>query len=52
MNDICNNDNSKLELENEQLKLMLEMKGTNNDNMLIQELISTVNKLSSKIDSS
>jgi hypothetical protein len=45
-----NNDNSKLELENEQLKLMLEIKSTNNDNMLIQELISTVNKLSSKID--
>ena len=45
-----NNDNSKLELENEQLKLMLEMKTTNNDNMLIQELIKTVKDLSHKVD--
>jgi prophage antirepressor-like protein len=45
-----NNDNSKLELENEQLKLMLEMKTTNNDNGLIQELIKTVKDLSHKID--
>jgi hypothetical protein len=45
-----NNDNSKLELENEQLKLMLEMKTTNNDNGLIQELIKTVKQLSNKID--
>jgi hypothetical protein len=45
-----NNDNSKLELENEQLKLMLEMKSTNNDNGLIQELIKTVKQLSNKID--
>jgi prophage antirepressor-like protein len=45
-----NNDNSKLELENEQLKLMLEMKSTNNDNMLIQELIKTIKDLSHKVD--
>ena len=45
-----NNDNSKLELENEQLKLMLEMKTTNNDNGLIQELIKTVKDLAHKID--
>jgi phage anti-repressor protein len=45
-----NNDNSKLELENEQLKLMLEMKTTNNDNGLIQELIKTVKDLSHKVD--
>jgi len=37
-------------LENEQLKLMLEMKTTNNDNLLIQDLIKTVKQLSSKID--
>jgi len=45
-----NNDTSKLELENEQLKLMLEMKTTNNDNMLIHELIKTINDLSRKVD--
>ena len=45
-----NNDNSKLELENEQLKLMLEMKTTNNDNVLIQELIKTIKDLSHKVD--
>ena len=45
-----NNDNSKLELENEQLKLLLEMKSTNNDNGLIQELIKTVKDLSHKVD--
>jgi len=45
-----NNDNSKLELENEQLKLMLEMKSTNNDNMLIHELIKTVKDLSHTVD--
>ena len=33
-----NNDTNKLELEIEQLKLMLEMKTTNNDNLLIKEL--------------
>jgi hypothetical protein len=45
-----NNDNSKLELENEQLKLLLEMKSTDNDNGLIQELIKTVKDLSHKVD--
>jgi hypothetical protein len=45
-----NNDTSKIELENEQLKLMLEMKTTSNDNLLIQELIKTVKQMSGKID--
>ena len=45
-----NNDTSKIELENEQLKLMLEMKNTNNDNLLIQELIAIVKQMSGKID--
>ena len=45
-----NNDTNKIELENEQLKLMLEMKNTNNDNLLIQELIQTVKQMSGKID--
>jgi prophage antirepressor-like protein len=44
------NDTSKIELENEQLRLMLEMKTTNNDNLLIQELITTVKQMSGKID--
>jgi prophage antirepressor-like protein len=45
-----NNDTNKIELENEQLKLMLEMKNTNNDNLLIQELIQIVKQMSGKID--
>ena len=45
-----NNDTGKLQLENEQLKLMLEMKSTNNDNMLILELIKTIKDLSRKVD--
>jgi len=45
-----NNDTNKLELEIQQLKLMLEMKTTNNDNLLIQDLIKTVKQMSSKID--
>ena len=45
-----NNDTNKLELENEQLKLMIEMKTNNNDNVLIQELIMAVKQMSSKID--
>lgn len=44
------NDTSKIELENEQLRLMLEMKNTSNDNLLIQELVKMVKQLSSKID--
>jgi len=45
-----NNDTNKLELEIQQLKLMLEMKTTNNDNLLIKELVYTVKQMSSKID--
>lgn len=45
-----NNDTNKLELEIEHLKLMLEMKNSNNDNLLIQELIKNVKHLSGKID--
>jgi hypothetical protein len=45
-----NNDTNKLELEIEQLKLLLEMKNTNNDNLLIQDLIKNVKQLSSKMD--
>ena len=45
-----NNDTGKLQLENEQLKLMLEMKSNNNENVLIQELIKTIKHLSHKVD--
>jgi phage anti-repressor protein len=45
-----NNDTGKLQLENERLQLLLEMKSTNNDNLLIHELIKTVKQLSAKID--
>ena len=45
-----NNDTHKLELEIQQLKLMLEMKTSNNDNMLINELFQAVKQLSCKID--
>jgi hypothetical protein len=45
-----NNDTHKLELEIQQLKLMLEMKTSNNDNMLINEMLQTVKQLSCKID--
>jgi hypothetical protein len=44
------NNNAKLELENEQLKLMLEMKNTNNEIPIIQELFQVVKQLSCKID--
>jgi len=44
------NDTHKLELEIQQLKLMLEMKTSNNDNVLIHELLQTVKQLSCKID--
>ena len=44
-----NDDTNKLELEIQQLKLMLEMKNNNNDNILIQNLTKTVNNLSSKV---
>ena len=43
-------DNGKLELEIEQLKIMLQMKTTNNENPIIHELLNTVKQLSSKID--
>ena len=45
-----NNDPGKLQLENEKLQLLLEVKSTNNDNLLIHELIQTVKQLSAKID--
>ena len=45
-----NNDTNKLELEIEQLKLMLEMKTTNNDNLLIKELVQSVKQLSCQIN--
>ena len=45
-----NNDTNKIELENEQLKLMLELKMNNNDNVLIHELLTAVKQMSSKID--
>lgn len=44
------NDTHKLELEIQQLKLMLEMKTSNNDNVLIHELLQAVKHLSCKID--
>jgi hypothetical protein len=44
------NDTNKIELENEQLRLMLEMKNTNNDNQLIQDLLHMVKQMSGKID--
>jgi phage anti-repressor protein len=44
------NNNAKLELENEQLKLMLEMKNTNNEIPIIQELFQVVKQMCCKID--
>jgi len=44
------NDTTKLQLENEQLKLMLEMNNSNNENLVLHELIKIVKNLSSKID--
>jgi hypothetical protein len=41
---------SKLELENENLKLMLEMKNTNNLNPELQEITKLLKQLSAKID--
>lgn len=40
----------KLELENQNLKLMLELKQDNNSNILIQELTKTITTLNNKID--
>lgn len=45
-----NNNTNKLELENEQLKMLIDMNKNNNDNILIQELIKTVKQLTSRID--
>ena len=45
-----NNNTNKLELENKQLKMMIEMNKTNNDNPLIHELIKTVKQLTIRID--
>jgi hypothetical protein len=45
-----NNNTNKLELENNQLKMMIEMNKTSNDNPLIHELIKTVKQLTSRID--
>ena len=44
------NDTHKLELENEQLKLKLEMQNVNSENSIAQELLNTVKQLSLKID--
>jgi prophage antirepressor-like protein len=44
------NDTNKLQLENERLKLLIEMKNSNNENLLVQELVKVVNQLSLKID--
>jgi prophage antirepressor-like protein len=46
-------DTAKLELEVEQLKMLVELKNKNNDNenLLVHELIKTVNSLSNKINS-
>jgi hypothetical protein len=49
-----NDYNHNLELENENLKLMIQMKESNNDNILVAEFIKhvkLVNNLSNKIDS-
>lgn len=43
-------DTGKLQLENERLQMLLEMQSTNNQNVLIHELIRTVKQLSAKID--
>lgn len=47
------NNTAKLELEIEQLKMLVELKNKNNDNenLLVHELIKTVNSLSNKIHS-
>jgi len=46
-----NSINAELQLENENLKMMLEMKETNNENIFIKELFKAVKQLSNKIDS-
>ena len=44
------NDIRKLEKENEQLKLMMQMKNDGNDSPLIHELVNMMKSMSSKID--
>ena len=44
------NDTHRLELENEKIKLLIDMNQNKNDNILITELIDIVKTLSSKID--
>ena len=46
-----NSINAELQLENENLKMMLEMKETNNENIFVKELLKAVKQLSNKIDS-
>ena len=43
--------NAELQRENENLKMMLEMKETNNENIFVKELVKAVKQLSNKIDS-
>lgn len=45
-----NNNTNKLELENKQLKMMIEMNTTNNDNVILNELVKIVKQLTSRID--
>ena len=45
-----NSDSYRLEKEIEKLRLLLEMKNTNNDNVLIEELVKDVKTMSKKID--
>lgn len=45
-----NSDNTKLELEIDKLKLMLEMKNTNNENPIFFEILNVVKTLSNKVD--
>jgi prophage antirepressor-like protein len=44
------NDTTKLELEIQKLKMMLDMTHTKNENLLVQKLVENVEHLSSKID--
>ena len=46
-----NSINAELQRENENLKMMLEMKETNNENIFVKELVKAVKQLSNKIDS-
>jgi len=45
-----NSDSYRLEKEIEKLRLLLEMKNTNNDNVLIEELVKDVKTMCKKID--